>query len=743
MSSPSDSHREGGSDGADEAPEPMAPRAAVPTRPRPGLWSRISGVAFLRAHRRELLRGAMAGVVAGGILFSLGGSLPGAGSSEAAQGADGSADAPVAVVSGENVTIDQALAVLDRAHRLAAEQGASLDPQIAQAAAELGMLYATYQAQQDALRFATGVLDPRTGAMVGVPQDVEVAVPGTDRPDVDDEPQDRIDMPATPASNVREVSGRPTDDLGQDERVAADRPERDAQTGTETGAQSGDAATAGDAERGTGARGAQAHGTERDTEPHGTAVGDDGTGTDLPAAETPTDMRDHDSLVTRHDVVLAAQRLALLMDPTMADTLVVAPVPAGGAGDPLRQDLESVVEAFRLSTAGFANGRIPTNVLCPLEFAPGHLLRCDAAERLTALSEKYEQRFGTPIPITDSYRAYEQQVSLRALKPDLAAIPGTSKHGWGIAVDLGNPISTGRSAEYAWLRVQGPDYGWDNPVWARLDGSKPEPWHFEFFAAGAIPNRMTDVSDVVIGEDPKPGAGPATTPARNKSSASKDKDKDTADRAGGSGKGDDSSPKPSKPSKPGGGSDKDEPSPSPSPTKPSPSPSPTKPSPSPSPTKPSPSPSDPSPSPSDPSPSPSAPSPSPSPGDEDSCTDDSGTDGPGTDDDATDDSATDDSATDDSDTDDSGTDDSGTDGSGTGESGTDDSGTDDADDPDTDEPCADDEGEPDASTSSGSSEKLPSGTDALAGLIGVVLTRQIVRRRRPGHAGLDGEDPLA
>jgi hypothetical protein len=25
-----------------------------------------------------------------------------------------------------------------------------------------------------------------------------------------------------------------------------------------------------------------------------------------------------------------------------------------------------------------------------------------------------------------------------------------------------------------------PRYGWFHPAWAELDGSKPEPWHWEF-----------------------------------------------------------------------------------------------------------------------------------------------------------------------------------------------------------------------------------------------------------------------
>ncbi|CAM3431992.1 PASTA domain-containing protein [Isoptericola cucumis] len=204
--------------------------------------------------------------------------------------------------------------------------------------------------------------------------------------------------------------------------------------------------------------------------------------------------------VTFDDVVVAATRLANLLDPA-SESSADAVLPADGlSGDSSRATLtaglRAVVDKYAGSTAGFANGRIPTSVLCPLDFAQGHMLRCDAAAQLTALNALYEKEFGVPIPMTDSYRPYDVQVRLKVIKPYLAATPGTSNHGWGVAVDLSTPISSGTSAEYRWLRVHGPDFGWDNPSWARLDGSKPEPWHFEFFASGPIPDRAWDSADV-------------------------------------------------------------------------------------------------------------------------------------------------------------------------------------------------------------------------------------------------------
>jgi D-alanyl-D-alanine carboxypeptidase len=74
-------------------------------------------------------------------------------------------------------------------------------------------------------------------------------------------------------------------------------------------------------------------------------------------------------------------------------------------------------------------------------------------------------------------------VSTKAAKGYLAARPGTSNHGWGLAADLG--VGGYASADYAWMRANAPAFGWDNPGWARPGGTKAEPWHWEFNPMGA------------------------------------------------------------------------------------------------------------------------------------------------------------------------------------------------------------------------------------------------------------------
>ncbi|MEV7972414.1 M15 family metallopeptidase [Cellulomonas sp. NPDC089187] len=134
------------------------------------------------------------------------------------------------------------------------------------------------------------------------------------------------------------------------------------------------------------------------------------------------------------------------------------------------------------SLDAYDNGRIPADALCGLDFASGHQLRCDAAEALEALNQAYRAQFGADIAITDSYRSYAAQVACSASKGSLCAVPGTSNHGNGTAVDLGGALSSFGTAQHAWLLERAQEFGWDLPSWARANGSKPEPWHWEFTA---------------------------------------------------------------------------------------------------------------------------------------------------------------------------------------------------------------------------------------------------------------------
>ena len=125
---------------------------------------------------------------------------------------------------------------------------------------------------------------------------------------------------------------------------------------------------------------------------------------------------------------------------------------------------------------GYSDGLIPSSQLCAI--IGGGRLRPDAAAAFNAMSQAYAQAFGTNLCVGDSYRSYSQQVSIFRERPSLAAVPGTSNHGWGLAVDLGCGVQSSRSAQYRWMTRTASQFGWVHPAWAVHDPY--EPWHWEF-----------------------------------------------------------------------------------------------------------------------------------------------------------------------------------------------------------------------------------------------------------------------
>ncbi len=88
-----------------------------------------------------------------------------------------------------------------------------------------------------------------------------------------------------------------------------------------------------------------------------------------------------------------------------------------------------------------ANGRLPASMLAPVA---GGRLRKDAALAWNALNVRSRARHGVtlmPLGGMSTYRTYAQQVWLWNNVPhrhdtNWVAVPGTSNHGWGLAVDL-------------------------------------------------------------------------------------------------------------------------------------------------------------------------------------------------------------------------------------------------------------------------------------------------------------------
>ncbi len=121
------------------------------------------------------------------------------------------------------------------------------------------------------------------------------------------------------------------------------------------------------------------------------------------------------------------------------------------------------------------NGQLSTDQLCKL-WGSGNYLRADAALALAELNAQFKAKFGRNLCLQEGYRSYSDQVRIRALRGYLAASPGTSMHGWGLAFDLCRGDDSG--APKAWLDANAGAFSFENPDWAKY--RKYEPWHWEY-----------------------------------------------------------------------------------------------------------------------------------------------------------------------------------------------------------------------------------------------------------------------
>jgi len=124
------------------------------------------------------------------------------------------------------------------------------------------------------------------------------------------------------------------------------------------------------------------------------------------------------------------------------------------------------------------NGLLKTSDLCNL-WDNHTQLRADAAVSLAEFNQAFAARFGGDLCISGGYRTLAAQRAVKAQKGGLAAVPGKSNHGWGLAVDLCQDQTSG--TKWAWITENAPTYGWENPAWAQPGGSGPyERWHWEY-----------------------------------------------------------------------------------------------------------------------------------------------------------------------------------------------------------------------------------------------------------------------
>ena len=122
--------------------------------------------------------------------------------------------------------------------------------------------------------------------------------------------------------------------------------------------------------------------------------------------------------------------------------------------------------------AVYGNGQLPSSALQPIGQG-GHRLWGPAAQAWQSAVAAARAE-GIELKVTDSYRSYDQQVDLAERKGlykngGLGATPGTSNHGWGLAVD----VDVSDQAAMSWMRTNGYRFGF-------VEAVPREPWHWEF-----------------------------------------------------------------------------------------------------------------------------------------------------------------------------------------------------------------------------------------------------------------------
>lgn len=175
-----------------------------------------------------------------------------------------------------------------------------------------------------------------------------------------------------------------------------------------------------------------------------------------------------------------------------------------------------------------SNGRLTACQLTPIVFpGVGHLsMHPTAARAWSAMAVACYASTKLSLSGTGCYRSYEQQLAVfnarytatynplvnttsskrawlgktwylrRGMAP--VAVPGTSNHGWGLAVDAGwwtgtnlpgmSDIAgvTSKAVGWGWLQNEATKYGWSWEL-------QSEPWHLRYVAGDVIPPAVLDV----------------------------------------------------------------------------------------------------------------------------------------------------------------------------------------------------------------------------------------------------------
>lgn len=120
----------------------------------------------------------------------------------------------------------------------------------------------------------------------------------------------------------------------------------------------------------------------------------------------------------------------------------------------------------------------------------------EVAVQFSGLAQAFYARFRKPLYVSEAYRNIARQRALRADylagRGALAAIPATSNHGWGKALDVASGVNQFGTAEHNWMAANVGAYGFRFTV-------PSEAWHIDYVGGAthkvrgyiANPNTLT------------------------------------------------------------------------------------------------------------------------------------------------------------------------------------------------------------------------------------------------------------
>jgi hypothetical protein len=174
--------------------------------------------------------------------------------------------------------------------------------------------------------------------------------------------------------------------------------------------------------------------------------------------------------------------LLLLAFLALVGPVTGAPLPAEAQVNPIHPDNRAA------PISGYTNGQLPLSLL--RHVSPTCIAFRDASPSLISMIAA-ARRDGVNLSPSDCYRDYAGQVAMRQSWCDrnachMAAVPGSSNHGWGKAVDFRDQSGglTWTSAGYLWLKANAWRFGWNHPGVMGPTGPVPEPWHWEWVGDG-------------------------------------------------------------------------------------------------------------------------------------------------------------------------------------------------------------------------------------------------------------------